>query len=378
MPVREQIPITPSIVRWARERAGYSLEELAEDFSHIDEWEGGEAGPTYPQLERLAEKLKVPIAVFFFPAPPATPPIEETFRTLPDTVVSALPAKVRLLLRKAKAFQINVAELCNGRNPAERLITRELSFSVRSSVRDMASTVRQFLGITLQEQIGWANDEVALRHWRDALESVGIFVFKDSFQAPDFSGFCLTDVEFPLIYVNNNCAKTRQAFTLFHELAHLLFSTSGIDSLTQLEARPGQAQQIEIICNQFAAEFLMPAQAFAEARRGMPATEATAEVLAARFKVSREAIFRRFLDAGNISQATYEEAARRWAASQRVGSGGDYYRTKLAYLGRQYVGLALGAFHQNRITEDQLADYLDVKARNVGGLEEKFMQGSAA
>jgi Zn-dependent peptidase ImmA (M78 family) len=378
MPPREQIPITPSIVRWARERAGYSLEVLAADFSHIIEWEEGEGGPSYPQLERLADKLKVPIAVFFFPAPPATPPIEETFRTLPDAVLSSLPPKVRLLLRKAKAFQINVAELCNGRNPAEQLISRELSFSVRGSIPQMAASVREFLGIGLQEQFGWANDDIALRKWRSALEAAGVFVFKDSFQAPDFSGFCLTDAEFPLIYVNNNCAKTRQAFTLFHELAHLLFSTSGIDSQAELQTRPGQASQIEVICNQFAAEFLMPARAFDDARNGLPATEASAEALATMFKVSRETVFRRFLDAGEISQAVYETAANRWAAGQREGSGGDYYRTKLAYLGRQYIGLALGAFHQNRITQKQLADYLDVKTRNISGLEERFMQGSAA
>jgi Zn-dependent peptidase ImmA (M78 family) len=378
MPVREQIPVTPSVVRWARERAGYSLQELAEYFSHIPEWEEGKAGPTYPQLESLADKLKVPIAVFFFPAPPATPPIEETFRTLPTRVFSTLPVRVRMLMRKAKAFQINVAELCNGRNPAERLITQELSFTVRSPIIEMAATVRQFLGITLEEQADWQNDDTALRHWREALEKAGIFILKDSFQAPEFSGFCLTDLEFPLIYVNNNCAKTRQAFTLFHELAHLLFSTSGIDSLSELQARPGQAQRIEVICNRFAAEFLMPSQAFEGARRGMPATEASAEALANRFKVSREAVYRRFLDGGSITQVVYDEAARRWAAGSEGGNGGNYYNTKLAYLGRQYVGLALGAYHQNRITEDQLADYLDVKPRNIAVLEETFMQGSAA
>lgn len=39
------------------------------------------------------------------------------------------------------------------------------------------------------------------------------------------------DKVFPLIIVNNSMAKTRQIFTLFHELGHLLFETSGIDKL---------------------------------------------------------------------------------------------------------------------------------------------------
>src|SRR3546814_17029352 len=49
-----------------------------------------------------------------------------------------------------------------------------------------------------------------------------------AFRTDDFSGFCLYDEEFPIIYVNNSSAKTRQIFTYFHELAHLVFHTSGI------------------------------------------------------------------------------------------------------------------------------------------------------
>ncbi len=69
----EAIPITPSIVTWARKRAGFSLEDAQLEFKKIAEWEGDdEVYPTYPQLEKLADKFKVPIAVFFFPDPKQT------------------------------------------------------------------------------------------------------------------------------------------------------------------------------------------------------------------------------------------------------------------------------------------------------------------
>ncbi|HEV2574280.1 ImmA/IrrE family metallo-endopeptidase [Methylocella sp. CPCC 101449] len=374
----EQIPITPAIVTWARKRAGFALADMEREFPKIAQWEVGDSYPTYRQLENLSVKLKVPVAVFFFPEEPRTPPIEETFRTLPQAVLDRLPSRMKLLLRKAKALQLNLIELCGGRNPMPRLITRDLRFSPAESVVTMAREVREYLGISIDQQIAWLNDDSALKAWRDSLQKFGVFIFKDAFQAADYSGFCLVDNEFPIIYLNNSCSKTRQMFTIFHELAHLLFETSGIDSLSEIEARPGQSRQIEVFCNRFAAEFLLPAAVFEQARRGLAASEETAQLLAARFHVSRESIFRRFLDRREISLRQYEEAAERWNNEGGEGAGGNYYNTKLAYLPRDYVALALAAYHQNRISEGKLAEFLDTKPRNLSTLEERFIGNAAA
>jgi Zn-dependent peptidase ImmA (M78 family) len=209
---------------------------------------------------------------------------------------------------------------------------------------------------------------------------VGIFVFKDAFRVEGYSGFSLYDDVFPIIYVNNSSTKTRQIFTLFHELAHLVFHTSGIDTLEDhyIPNLPEHQRQIEILCNRFAAEFLVPETAFREAfaRAGREPSERTAELLASRFKVSRETIFRKFLDRRLITQSAYEEAAQRWAAQKQSGGGGDYYRTQIAYLGRDYIALALRQFYQNRIDDEQLGEYLNTKPKNVGVLEEYFSKGS--
>jgi Zn-dependent peptidase ImmA (M78 family)/transcriptional regulator with XRE-family HTH domain len=377
---REQIPITPSLLTWARERAGLSLDQAAQTFGRMADWERGESHPTYSQLEQLADTFKVPVAVFFFPAPPILPPIQETFRTLPDAEFMQLPGRIRLLLRRAKALQLNLSELTEGRNPARHFIARDLIFATNSSVEQMAADVRAYLGITVAQQIGWENDEVALKEWRRVLFDAGIFVFKDAFRVQEFSGFCLYDEIFPIIYVNNSGPKTRQTFTLFHELAHLLFRTSGIDTLSNsyLPHLSGDSRKIEVICNRFAAEFLVPEKILTAEIAGTEISEATAEELAARFHVSRESIFRRFLDRGLIDRDRYVEAAARWTGQHEGGGpGGDYYWTKLAYLGREYVSLALTQFHKNRFDETRLAEYLDTKPRNIEGLQEYFERGSA-
>ena len=66
--------MNPAIIKWARERSGYSRAEAAavvkKDVAILTDWESGGSAPTYVQLEKLADKYKRPVAIFFFPDPP--------------------------------------------------------------------------------------------------------------------------------------------------------------------------------------------------------------------------------------------------------------------------------------------------------------------
>ncbi|MDP6476010.1 MAG: ImmA/IrrE family metallo-endopeptidase, partial [Alphaproteobacteria bacterium] len=290
-----------------------------------------------------------------------------------------IPRQIRFLLRKASAQQINLYELCQGQNPAESLITSDLEFPIQKNLEQMAREVREYIGISLEEQCSWNTDEDALANWRQALIDNGVFVFKDAFRVPEYSGFSLYDEVFPVIYVNNSAAKTRQIFTLFHELAHLLFRTSGIDTIggEYIKTLSAPDRQIEITCNQFAAQFLLPEEAFQKAFVGLDPTENTAELLASKFHVSREFVFRIFLDRNLIKETDYVDAAAKWVDQRQAGTGGNSYWNKIVYLGRDYIELALSQYHQNRIDQNQLAEYLDSKPRNVGTLEEYFSRGKS-
>lgn len=368
----ETMPITPAVVKWARERAGFTLEAAKQDFRKIAAWEAGDAAPSYAQLEKLADTFKIPVAVFFFPTPPDLPPVEETFRTLGPEQIEQIPPRVRLLLRKARSFQIGLEELYQGRNAAPRLITRDLVFKPTDKVDDIARTVREYLDVTPEAQFAWADADTALKNWRRAFFEVGIYVFKDQFRSEGFSGFCLYHDEFPIIYVNNTTTKTRQIFTLFHELAHLLFHTSGVDTPNDnyIDALPQDDRRIEVICNRLAARLLVPENVFEQAFAGRAPTEATASEIARLFSVSRESIYRKFLDRDLITSVDYDAAVARWNQQKKGAPGGNPYNTKIAYLGDEYITRAFQRFYQNQIDADQLADYLDTKPKNLNRLEE--------
>jgi Zn-dependent peptidase ImmA (M78 family) len=372
---KEGLPITPSVVRWARERSGYSVEDATRLFKGIAAWEAGEGGPSYPQLELMAEKFKCPVGAFFFPEPPDVPRVEQSFRTLTTQDIAAIPRTVRTFLRRGQAMQVNLSELNDGKNPAARVITRDLKFSPNASLDHVSSEVRRYLGVSVEEQATWRSTGRALERWRDRFAEIGVFVFKDAFRAKGYFGFCLYDDDFPIIYVNNSCPKSRQIFTLFHELGHLLFRTSGIDLLDEhyISHLPEDARKIEIICNGLAARVLVPEDEFERLLAGKPANRETAAALATHFSVSREVIYRKMLDRKLVSEDEYFAAAKDWAGQAKPPSdGGNYYNSHFAYLGRRYIDLAFKRYYERRFDEVQLAEYLNIKPKNLPAFEAKL------
>ena len=240
--------------------------KFKKDVSVIEKWEPGEDFPAYSQLEKLAEIYKRPLALFFFPEPPLEAEEKQEFRTLPDFEIENLAADTIYALRQAKAMQLSLQEINNGINPSTKKISQDIAVSSRDDLRILAEQIRNYLNVTLEEQLTWNDRETALKKWRSVVEEAGIFIFKRSFKQREISGFCLIDIEFPIIYLNNTTEKSRQIFTIFHELAHILLQTNGITKSDDryINSLQGENKYIEIFCNKFAAEFLLPNHVFSE------------------------------------------------------------------------------------------------------------------
>jgi Zn-dependent peptidase ImmA (M78 family) len=121
----------------------------------------------------------------------------------------------------------------------------------------------------------------------------------------------------------------------------------------------------------------VPDRAFAQAVAGRDPSERTAELIAARFHVSREVIYRKFLARRWIDQAEYTRAVQQWAGQRQPGGGsGDFYWNTISYLGRDYISLAFNQYYQNRIDAEQLGEYLNTKPKNISTLEGYFSGSS--
>ena len=380
--------IQPVMLRWARATVGLSVAEVARSLKRtpeeIEAWESGEDAPSYPQLEKLAYQLyKRPLAVFFLPSPPEEALPQREFRTLPETDLQALSRDTYLHIRRAHAFQIALKELFGSRNPADRTIWKALPLSMSGDVAEQAGAIRRFLGVTLEEQVGWKSDELALKQWRKSVEDSGIFVFKAAFKEKDISGFCLVDAHLPVVYLNNSTTKTRQIFSLLHELAHLLLSTNGLSKFdtTYIDRLPQTEKRLERFCNAVAAEVLIPASDFAQQGRLFPAnvemvSEEQFSSRASRYGVSREAVLRRFLDQGRVSTQFYDSKARQWAAQKVESTGGSWYLNQGAYISERFATEVVGRHYRHQISLEQAADFLGIKPKNFAGFEERVLQGA--
>ena len=375
--------INPAMLRWARDRSGYSIDEVARrrrvSPERISDWESGNDYPTWRQLEALAHEDYHRATVFFFlDEPPEESTISAEFRRLPPTTLSDLHPDTLYAVRQARGRQEDLRTLLEPRRAEEGTLVEQFRrLADVSTPKELAGTIRDRLGVDLTAQRSWANDDAALSEWRQQVENNGIWVFKKSFRQADIAGFCLSDSLYPVIYLNNGQAKPRQIFTLFHELAHLLFDFNHLERLDThhyLDALSDSDRAAEVACNAFAGEFLVPSADFAKAASGQypsgPIDENVTS-LAKTYRVSREVILRKFLDGGGLSASEYRETVKRWRADQRPSrkEGGNYYATQATYLGSKYLRAAFSAFDAGRIEYPELSACLGVKGSSLAKLE---------
>ena len=179
------------------------------------------------------------------------------------------------------------------------------------------------------------------------------------------------------IFVNNSTTKNRQIFTLFHELAHLLLRGNHIDlsDRNYVDDLPYNTKKIEIICNKFAGDFLVPNSVLSSIVKNLTISEKYIEQLSDKFSVSQEVIARKLLDKNLITQLTYNNISKQMkeiATKRSTNGGGNYYYNQIAYLGKRYLGLILDKYNARMITFDQAVQYVGIKANKFYDLEHHY------
>lgn len=375
--------VNPSVLKWARERKHYlhidivrKLHAKSVTEQVLIDWEEGRDYPTYPQLEKLADCYKVPVAVFFFPEPPNIEDALVSFRSVTGFDSDLIPPATLDIIHRVQAAQMALKEFNDGVNPVPNPLHKNIRVSASESVEVLATKLRgkNYLDISLKDQLKWTRYMDALQAWRDAIERQGIFVFRWPFTSGHLSGFCLYDEEFPVICLDSQEAKGRQIFTLLHELAHLLNGESSVTlDKGMLEIREDDIQQSEYYFDNIAGAMLVP---MGDLKKQIEKSDYGNKDFyswqAKRYKVSPLMLLVRCRLSGLISYDAYidiRESLKTYNGEEQGGSGGDYYRNHLSYWGKAFLHNILSKYHQNRISEYEMSRVLNMKIKNIEKLE---------
>lgn len=358
---RLQITLQPQVLRWARERAGLSIEDLAKraqvGSERAREWE--DSGTiSIAQADRLASVTHTPVGFLYLKrAPEDILPIAD-LRTVGDRPLRRpSPDLLETVFQMQRRQAWMRGELIEDEAPPVPFVG---AFTTADDPESVAQAMREALGLDSD----WARDEStwtnALRTLRERMEETGVLVVINGvvgnntsrkLDLDEFRGFALVDQYAPLIFVNNADYKSAQMFTLVHELAHVLIGEDGVSTFEDMHPVP---HGIEVFCNKVAAEFLIPSELLLDYWTKVSDTFDPYQGIARRFKVSVLVAARRALDLGLINRSSFLDFYRDYVSQEyhkkETGSdGGNFWNNQNTRLGRRFGAAVVRAVRKGRL-----------------------------
>lgn len=379
MTIKMKANINPHVLAWARQAAGYDLKNAAHKIGVSEErlqsWEDGSDKPTLRQLRLVAKVLKRPTVLFYRSTTPENPPMIRDFRLLPTADVKYSPALLygirRAFQRRAIALELT-AQM--GESPKEF----PLEANMNTSPIELATIIREMIGINIADQISWTDHYTALRSWITAIENLGVFVFQlRNIDLSDMRGFSISERPFPVIGINSKDSPRGRIFTLFHELTHIVLSMGGICDLREPETQ--KDDYIEVYCNRVAGEVLVPSDALLreviviENNDNKIWEDWQLKLLANRYMVSQEVILRRLLTCGKTTDSFYKQKRAEYEImylNESKSGRPPYYRIVLRDNGPGYTNLVLSAYYNEAISSRDLSNFLGgIKLNHIDRIE---------
>ncbi len=377
------VPITGSVLQWAREEAFLTEADLAERLGlpvrDVEEWEAGESYPTRGQFTKLGKVLKRPSAVFFLPTPPIAAGMPTALRRAPGLGGHRLGPEEAQQIRRARRIQKITSWALRDVGEEPVALRR---YGVRDDHIGPADEERAGSGVTVADQLAWPSPYQAFRAWRSLLERRGLLVLQLTMGKGKIRGFGVWDDYTPLVAVNTAYDPTARIFTLFHEVAHLLTRT---DAACRSFVKPDRHDRdAERWCERFAACFLLPEEGLrkvaSDKRYGLTVSSPTshpqkARLIANRFSVSTRATAIRLQEIGLVNSDLYttvelQLADRDWnTATGGDGGGRTAVEKRIGQLGSRVVGILLSAADRGRMNTRDLTDYLELKTGEVMDLK---------
>ncbi|MDF1618601.1 XRE family transcriptional regulator [Petrocella sp. FN5] len=302
-----QAIISPEVLKWARLRSKLNIDMVAQKVNvkveKLNEWETGEAKPTFIQAQKLAKTLHIPFGYLFLNEPPKEKADLPDLRNLSDCHFEDFSTDLQDVISDVKFKQDWYRDFRQERGDDELKFIGK--YSDKDSSKVIADEITEVLNLTI-------DDRKAVKNWEEfyqllvkKAEEIGLWVMKSSMvgsnthrvlDVSEFRGFVIADSIAPVIFINGADAKAAQIFTLIHEVVHLWFNSSGVSNIDFRNDKNSIIDIREKKCNEIAAEVLVPEAQLMKLWNKVLSVSENADNLCKYFKVSSIVIARRALD----------------------------------------------------------------------------------
>lgn len=371
-----RVPIDGRSAKWARMRLSLSLEDAATQLKitaeQLGKIEDGSMLPGVGLFQKISRCYLVPEASLFAEPPETDTPLPSDFRTF-DGARAKLSYEtvraIRLVQARQSMLQI-LSELDSLVVPPELEI-----ISLRDDPEELGAKFRRKMGFDVVEQLTIPRDD-AFRRWRTRVEGLGISVYIEPLGGDQTRGVSIYQNPFPAIIIDQNEKNLgARAFTLIHELAHILVRHTGISDLNR-------SNSIERFCNRFAAAFLMPPEAVRSVFSfgDGPQAPSVQELgfAAEKLCVTMSALALRLEEVGIALPGYYQKITKGFAESAHKEekpkpakkSKPPYKYTYLSRFGENFTGNVIASVERGAITNVEGARMLNAAPKHFGGFKE--------
>ena len=383
--------VNPTILSWARETAGMSLEAAARAIDlkeargvagadRLAALERGDGEPTRPLLVRMAHKYHRPLLVFYLAHPPVKGDRGQDFRTLSGAPSPDYDPQLDALIRDVRVRQGLVKSLVEDDDPQP--LPFIASQTMESTAEAVAKSICETVGFDIRKFRAARTAGAAFAYLRSTIEAHGIFVLlignlgshHSNIGAKTFRGFAIADPVAPFIVINDQDASAAWSFTALHEVAHLWLGTSGVSG-SSAEAK------IERFCNDVAGRILLPSHELSSLADLSSVSLADAieriSEFASERNISRRMVAYQLMRFSTIDSQRYTELTDHfygdWIASRarsKEAAGDDagapsFYVVRRHRLGQALIGLVTRSLNEGVLTYSKAAQLLGVKLRTV-------------
>ena len=406
MPARIEAPITPRVFAWARDSAGYTVADVAKRVGRpaevVEQWEKGEARPTFSQAKQAAEMFLRPVATLFLSAPMEERALKN-FRILSDAGPSPQCPPLCHFSRRVVDRCEWAAAARKGRGESPRAFVG--GATLRDNPVELAGRIREQLKIEPGALSG--GKKAGRNALVERIRGAGVFVFTtDNVRGrkvpiEGMRGLAVCEPLAPAVaYNRDDFGAGPQIFTLAHEMVHVWLGEEGEGISVDWPLRKGKGNRanVERFCNLVAGEVLMPRERFRELWRNATDNagnlpEKKLEEIARFFCVSRDAAAYQAATHKLIGWDVYDRLHRKYKSAaqdyrenlrlereKRKERGEKFYprpraESLLAQSGWDFASLVLSAYYDGDLRPMEAAgllgarrhEHVDAIAREILG-----------